>query len=180
MAIKKALRDQRLFYSDETNKCALSLQPLNNEFKQGHEWEPKSSYYVLPAQNMGLPKGGDPHGNGVFLLAYNAHQLNGLKRIMELSLARTLANKFKTTVNKIFKKYKTTRETDGQSYKVLQTEVTREGKKPLVTYFGGFKLGFKKDAVIEDALPTGKVYNIKSQLIERLLNTTMNNNQLDI
>ncbi len=25
MAIKKALRDQRLFYSAETNKCALSL-----------------------------------------------------------------------------------------------------------------------------------------------------------
>jgi hypothetical protein len=107
-----------------------------------------------------------------YLLAYNAHQLHGLKRTMELSLARTLANKFKTTVNKIFKKYKTTRKTGEQSYKVLQTEVIREGKKPLVTYFGGFKLGFKKDAVIEDALPTGKVYNIKSQLIERLLKDT--------
>jgi group II intron reverse transcriptase/maturase len=107
-----------------------------------------------------------------YLLAYNAHQLYGLKRTMELSLARTLANKFKTTVNKIFKKYKTTRETDGQSYKVLQTEVKREGKKPLIAYFGGFKLGYKKDAVIVDALPTGKVYSIKSQLIDRLLNDT--------
>ena len=57
-------------------------------------------------------------------------------------------------------------------YKVLQTEVIREGKKPLVTYFGGFNLGFKKDTVIEDALLTGKVYNIKSQLIERLLKDT--------
>jgi hypothetical protein len=44
-------------------------KPLNNEFKQGHEWEPESSYYVLPAQNMGLPKGGDPHGNGVFIVS---------------------------------------------------------------------------------------------------------------
>jgi len=68
-----------------------------------------------------------------YLLAYNAHQLHNLKRIIELSLARTLANKFKTTVNKIFKKYKTTRETDGQSYNVLQTEVKREGKQPLVS-----------------------------------------------
>ena len=107
-----------------------------------------------------------------YLLAYNAHQLHRLKRTMELSLARTLANKYKTTVNKIFKKYKTTRETDGQSYKVLQTEVKREGKKPLIAYFGGFKLGFKKDAIIEDALPTGKVYSIKSQLIDRLLKDT--------
>ncbi len=42
---------------------------LNNEFKQGHEWEPKSGYYVLPTQNMGLPNGGDPHGNGVFIVS---------------------------------------------------------------------------------------------------------------
>ncbi len=107
-----------------------------------------------------------------YLLAYNAHQMHDLKRTMELSLARTLANKFKTTVNKIFKKYKTTRETDEQSYKVLQTEVKREEKKPLVAYFGGFKLGYKKDAVIVDALPNGKVYSIKSQLIDRLLKDT--------
>jgi group II intron reverse transcriptase/maturase len=107
-----------------------------------------------------------------YLLAYNAHQMHGLKRTMELSLAQNLANKFKTTVKKIFKKYKTNRETDGQSYKVLQTEVKREGKKPLVAYFGGFKLGYKKNAVIVDSLPTGKVYSIKSQLIDRLLNDT--------
>jgi len=107
-----------------------------------------------------------------YLLAYNAHQLHRLKRTMEWSLARTLANKFKTTTNKIFKKYKTTRETDGQSYRVLQTKVKREGKKPLIAYFGGFKLGYKKDAVIVDAMPTGKVFNIKSQLVDRLLNDT--------
>jgi group II intron reverse transcriptase/maturase len=107
-----------------------------------------------------------------YLLAYNAHQLHGLKRIMELSLARTLANKFKTTVNKIFKSYKTIRETDGQNYKVLQTEVNREGKKPLVAYFGGFKLGYKKDAVIMDSPLNGKVFTIRSQLIERLMKDT--------
>ncbi|MDQ8736406.1 group II intron reverse transcriptase/maturase [Paenibacillus sp. LHD-38] len=107
-----------------------------------------------------------------YLIAYNAHQLHSLKRTMEVSLARTLANKFKTTANKMFKKYKMTRETDGQSYKVLQTEVKREGKKPLVAFFGGFKLGYKKDAIIVDAPPTGKVFSIKSQLIDRLLNDT--------
>lgn len=55
---------------------------------------------------------------------------------------------------------------------MLQTEVKREEKKPLVAYFGGFKLGYKKDAVIVDALPTGKVFSIKSQLIDRLMNDT--------
>ncbi|KJS88956.1 hypothetical protein [Desulfosporosinus sp. BICA1-9] len=42
---------------------------MNNEIKQGHEWVPKSSYYVLPTQNMGLPKGGDLYGNGVFIVS---------------------------------------------------------------------------------------------------------------
>jgi hypothetical protein len=86
---------------------------------------------------------------------------------MEWSLARTLANKFKTTPNKIFKKYKTTLKTYGQSYKVLQTEVKREGKKPLVAYFGGFKLGYKKDAVIVDAMP--KVLEFTQYILQTLI-----------
>src|SRR5665648_392231 len=48
----------------------------------------------------------------------------------------------------------------------------RKRKKPLVAYFGGFKLGYKKDAVIVDELPTGKVFSIRSQLIDRLLKDT--------
>lgn len=107
-----------------------------------------------------------------YLLAYNAHRLHDLKRTMELSLAHTLANKHRSTTSKVFAKYKATREVDGQLYKVLQVEVTREGRKPVVAYFGGFKLGVKKNAEIVDAPIIGRIYNVKSQLVERLLRDT--------
>jgi hypothetical protein len=56
---------RNLFSSEEIQ----GDKPLNSEFKQGHEWEPKSSYHVLSTQNMGLPIGGDPYGNGVFVVS---------------------------------------------------------------------------------------------------------------
>ena len=104
-----------------------------------------------------------------YLLAYNAHRLSLLKRTMELSLAKTLASKYKTTINKIFKKYGIRRKTKDGEYKVLQVEIKREGKKPLIAYFGGIKLAYQKNAAIITDKPT-KVYTIRSELISRLLN----------
>lgn len=102
-----------------------------------------------------------------YQMAYNVHSIFKLKRAMELSLAKTLANKYKTTVNKIFKKYKDVKKVKGKEYKVLQTVVKREGKKPLMAYFGGFKISYNKKAKIED-IPT-QIYTTRSQLIDRLL-----------
>jgi len=80
-----------------------------------------------------------------YLLAYNAHKLSKLKRIMELSLAYTLANKHKTTANKVFKKYGAYRKIKDGEYKVLQVKVEREGKKPLEAYFLGVQDGLSKE-----------------------------------
>lgn len=88
-----------------------------------------------------------------------------LKRTMEMSLSHTLANKHKSTTSKVFAKFKATREVDGHPYKVLQVEVPREGRQPLVAYFGGFKLGVKKNAEIVDAPIIGQIYNVKSQFV---------------
>jgi hypothetical protein len=104
-----------------------------------------------------------------YLLEYNAHKLSGFKRTLELSLAYTLANKHKTTVNKVFKKYGAYRKTKDGEYKVLQVKVIREGKKPLKAYFGGIKLGYKKNTTIEDIPVIISIYNKRSQLIDRLL-----------
>jgi hypothetical protein len=102
-----------------------------------------------------------------YLLAYNAHTLSKLKRTMELSLAKTLANKYKTTVNKIFKRFKTVHETKDGSYKVLRCIVERKDKKPLVAYFGGIKLAYQKGVKITDE--PKQVYSVRSELINRLL-----------
>ncbi|OJE49914.1 maturase [Bacillus proteolyticus] len=105
-----------------------------------------------------------------YLLAYNAHQLHNVKRVMERSLARTLANKHKTTINKVFKKYKKVLKTKDGEYKVLHVAIERENKKPLATYFGGMKLAYNKTAtIIENPV---KIFNTRTQLIDRLRNNT--------
>ncbi len=42
-----------------------------------------------------------------YRMAYNLHMLSQLKRVMELFLVKTLAKKFKTTCQKIYKRYRT-------------------------------------------------------------------------
>ena len=42
-----------------------------------------------------------------YRMAYNLHRFHRLKRVMEESLAKTLANKLKTTRSKIYKKHLT-------------------------------------------------------------------------
>ncbi|BAZ71063.1 hypothetical protein NIES4106_58600 (plasmid) [Fischerella sp. NIES-4106] len=59
---------------------------------------------------------------------------------MELSLVKTLAKKFKTSCQKIYKRYRTTIDTKDGIYKVLLVKVEREEKLPLITYFGGVSL----------------------------------------
>jgi hypothetical protein len=55
-----------------------------------------------------------------------------------------MANKHKTMPSKIFAKYKAIREVDGHPYKVLQVEVPRDGKKPLIAYFVASSLELEK------------------------------------
>jgi hypothetical protein len=93
-----------------------------------------------------------------------------VKRVMEVSLAKTLACKHKSTVNKIFKGYKVTVETRDGVYGVLQVKVECEGKRALVAQFGGIRMGFDKDADIDD--DPKQVFHTRSQLIDRLMCNT--------
>jgi len=99
--------------------------------------------------------------------AYNAHQMHAVKRVMEISLAKTLACKHKTTVNKIFKKHKVTAETRDGAYRVLEVHVERKDKRALVAQFGGFRIAFDRRADVVDE--PRQIYHTRSQLIDRLL-----------
>jgi len=103
--------------------------------------------------------------------AYNASCMNTVKWVLELSLAKTLASKHKTTVSKVFGKYKVVTETKDGICKVLQVVVPRNGKEPLVAQFGGIKLSYDKDADIIDGATDvlGQFLCKRSQLIDRLL-----------
>jgi group II intron reverse transcriptase/maturase len=103
-----------------------------------------------------------------YALAYNVSGLTRLKYIMQTSLVRTLATKYKSTAKKMYRKYESEISTeDGKVLKCLQTKVEREGKKPLVATFGGFSMKRKPNAKIDDELP--KPINTRTEILQRLL-----------
>jgi len=85
-----------------------------------------------------------------YRLAYNLHRLTTLEGVMEQSLTKTLAAKHKLSVPKVYRKYQALFREGKQCYKVLQTVIEREGKKPLVAYWGGISLHWDIKAPIKD------------------------------
>lgn len=104
-----------------------------------------------------------------YRLAYNLHQLNQLKWIMETSLVKTLARKLKISKAKVYLKYKTTYTNQDGTYKVLEVVVPRkEDKPPLVARFGGVTLKWNRWAAINEA-QTIPIWSKRSEVVERLL-----------
>jgi group II intron reverse transcriptase/maturase len=67
--------------------------------------------------------------------AVDRHQLKYLKWVMETALTKTLANKYRITVSKVYAKYKNTRIVNGCHYKTLQVDIP--SKKGTTTIYWG-------------------------------------------
>jgi group II intron reverse transcriptase/maturase len=107
-----------------------------------------------------------------YLLAYNVCRLSKLCDVMERSLTRTLANKHKSTAKQMRNKYRSTIETPYGPMKCLKAIIEREnGKKPLVTYFGGIPLRRQKEVLLHDRTPH-MFDGTRSELVKRLLADT--------
>jgi group II intron reverse transcriptase/maturase len=106
-----------------------------------------------------------------YRLAYNMHTLKKLKWVMETSLTKTLAHKFKVTVSEIYEKYGVELEVDGRKYKGLQVVIPREGKKPLVATWGGIPLSWDVKATLKEK-PSIIWAGERSELVQRLLAET--------
>ena len=104
-----------------------------------------------------------------YLLAYNVHHLRRLYRVMELSLAKTLAGKHKTSARRMRRKYKSVAVTEHGTLSCLEVVVQREeGKRPLVARFGGIPLRRKRQAVLKDQQP--QRYRMeRNEVVTRLL-----------
>jgi group II intron reverse transcriptase/maturase len=103
-----------------------------------------------------------------YLRAFNVHRLWRFHRVVELSLVKTLADKFRTSVNRIYRKYKKTVEVPHGTQKVLEVTVERGGKKkPLVARFGGIELRWQKNAILDDK--PKEVFSSRSEVVQRLL-----------
>ena len=104
-----------------------------------------------------------------YLLAYNVFHFGRLQWVMGQSLAKTLANKHKTTSAKIFRRYKSTVETAHGERACLEVVHERgEGKRPLVAQFGGIPLKRNRQAVLTDRKPQ-RYRAERNELIKRLL-----------
>ena len=102
--------------------------------------------------------------------ALNLTSLDYLRWVMGLSLTKTLASKLKISAAQVFKRYKTTIETDKGSRKVLMVEEARPGQAPLVAYWGGISLARDTRATLVDKIPP--ILNGRTELVERLLANT--------
>jgi len=100
--------------------------------------------------------------------AVDRKRLQSLKYIMEQALVRTLANKYKTRVKKIYQKYHTTMEVDGLEYKTLAVEVPTERGKRLI-YWGAVPLKVVKVGhdTIQDEMPF-ELKLSQTDLVQRL------------
>jgi group II intron reverse transcriptase/maturase len=103
-----------------------------------------------------------------YLRAYNVHRLWHVHRVMQLSLVKTLANKHRMSVNRVYRKYRSTVPTPHGTLTVLEVQHARgQGKKPLVARFGGIELRWQKQARLNDQ-PT-EVFGTRSEGVQRLL-----------
>ena len=104
-----------------------------------------------------------------YLMALNVSHFGRLQWVMEWSLAKTLANKHKTTSRKIFRRYKSTVQTEHGERVCLKVEVQRgNGERPLVAQFGGIPLKRNRQVVLVDQQPQ-RYRTERNELIQRLL-----------
>jgi group II intron reverse transcriptase/maturase len=103
-----------------------------------------------------------------YRMAYNlSGALRKLGWQMETSLTKTLATKLKVSVPEVYRRYKATLTKDGKPSTGLRVTQQREGKKPLVTVWGGISLKWNAQATLNDQPP--KQWAGYSELVERLL-----------
>jgi hypothetical protein len=85
-----------------------------------------------------------------YRLATNVCHLDKLRRVMEVSLLKTLAAKHKSSVAKIAAKYKTQNIVQGKPRRCFAVTVERPGKPPLVARFGGIPLQRQRGAILQE------------------------------
>jgi hypothetical protein len=107
-----------------------------------------------------------------YALAVNIARLHKLRWVMRISLLKTLAHKFKTSVSVMVKKYQTTTLTPYGEMQCLEIRIDRGSeKKPLVARFGGISLRRQEQAILKDTFPI-QVIQPRNELIKRLLHNT--------
>ncbi len=104
-----------------------------------------------------------------YLLAGDVWRLSRLHWVMVTSMLKTLAGKYDSSVSKMARKYQATISTPYGPRKCFQVSVEHgEGRKPLVSRFGGIPLRRQRNAIPVDRVPVPGTAS-RRELIVRLL-----------
>jgi len=105
-----------------------------------------------------------------YKFAVDRHCLNTLKGIMQVALVKTLASKYRSTVGRIYRKYRGTQTVEGYEYKTLQVDVpTKKGKRTI--YWGAIPLRVvepSNNIALNSDKYFDKYINVRSDLVQRL------------
>jgi hypothetical protein len=105
-----------------------------------------------------------------YRLAFNRHRLGRLKYVMERSLTKTLARKYRIRVAQVYRRYRAALDTEQGPRRGLQVTVHRDGgRPPLVAGWGGISLArnITPRPLYDD--PSRIWSNRRSEAVQRLL-----------
>jgi hypothetical protein len=122
--------------------------------------------------NIVTPDQAADRGLGPYSLrAFHVHRLWHVHRVMQLSLAKTLANKHRTRVTTIFHTYRATVATPHGPWQVREGRYARgEGHTPRIARFGGIARRRHRQSILNDH--PQEVYGRRSEVVQRLLAQT--------
>jgi group II intron reverse transcriptase/maturase len=105
-----------------------------------------------------------------YRLAFNRHRLGQLKYVMERSLTKTLARKYRIRVAQVYRRYRAVLDTEHGPRCGLQVTVHRDGgRPPLVAQWGGVTLARDTTPRPLNDKPPRIWSNRRSELVQRLL-----------
>jgi group II intron reverse transcriptase/maturase len=105
-----------------------------------------------------------------YQLAFNRCQFGRLKDVMQRSLTKTLARKFRLSVPQVYRRYRATLQTEHGPRQGLRVTIVRgEPRPPLVAQWGGISLARKTTAVPLDDDPPSIWNSRRAEVVQRLL-----------
>ena len=144
----------------------LSLKAMEITYVDGKEiWKPKARYSMKDSDDLEILRTYNSEIRGFYnyySIANNSSIINSFKYIMEYSMYKTYATKYRTTKHKIIEKYRVNKDF-GVRYK------TKDGKEKVCLFYNeGFKRkDISRNAEV-DSVTDKRLYLGRTSLIQRL------------